>query len=47
MYIGVSPSIADQSQAEDTENIETNAKKKCLKQGFAEHNLCPFVSKKI
>lgn len=45
VYTVTSPLIAAQSRAEDTENIETNAKKKCLEQGFAEHDLCPFVSK--
>ncbi|XP_071557999.1 cilia- and flagella-associated protein 251-like [Temnothorax nylanderi] len=45
MYTAASPSVADRSQAkinEETETIETNAKKKCLEQRFAEHDLCPF-----
>jgi len=47
MYTAASLSI-DRSREtiEDTESIETNVKKKCLEQGFAEHDLCPFVSKK-
>ncbi|XP_077268273.1 cilia- and flagella-associated protein 251 isoform X2 [Temnothorax americanus] len=44
-YATASPSVADRSQIkinEETETIETNAKKKCLEQRFAEHDLCPF-----
>jgi len=48
MYTAASLSI-DRSRGEtteDSESIKTNVKKKCLEQGFAEHDLCPFVSKK-
>ncbi|XP_018404981.1 PREDICTED: WD repeat-containing protein 66-like [Cyphomyrmex costatus] len=45
MYTAVYPSSAGQSQAEtteDTERTEITVKKKCLEQGFTEHDLCPF-----
>ncbi|XP_018370838.1 PREDICTED: WD repeat-containing protein 66-like [Trachymyrmex cornetzi] len=45
IYTAAFPSIAGRSQAEtteDAENIEIIVKKKCLEQGFTEHDLCPF-----
>lgn len=50
MYITAFPSVAGRSRVtinENMENTETSAKKICFEQRFAEHDLCPFVSKKI
>lgn len=50
MYTIASSSVANRFRTKidkDTEeNVETNTKKKCFEQRFAEHDLCPFVSNK-